>query len=151
MSCKVCHATSANLPHCARGAAVLSSFSHICVCYTPENCLLYLIQEGVGLPCSGLFGNHCWSSCISTLNTIHTPNRIKHFRKKGMDIVEKNRLNFSRSSEKNLSQFSRDLTRTRILADLCYQDNQLPKSTSSLRSELSITLNLVPVYSIPFL
>ena len=35
------------------------------------------------------------------------------------DENEKHRLNFSRSSEKNLSQFSRDLARTRILADLC--------------------------------
>ena len=34
------------------------------------------------------------------------------------DENEKHRLNFSRSSEKNLSQFSRDLARTRILADL---------------------------------
>ena len=36
------------------------------------------------------------------------------------DENEKHRLNFSRSSEKNLSQFSRDLARTRILADLCF-------------------------------
>ena len=34
------------------------------------------------------------------------------------DENEKLKLNFSRSSEKNLSQFSRDLARTRILADL---------------------------------
>ena len=37
------------------------------------------------------------------------------------DENEKHRLNFSRSSEKNLSQFSRDLARTRILADLCLE------------------------------
>ena len=34
------------------------------------------------------------------------------------DENEKHKLNFSRSREKNLSQFSRDLARTRILADL---------------------------------
>ena len=38
------------------------------------------------------------------------------------DENEKHRLNFSRSSEKNLSQFSRDLARTRILADLCLRE-----------------------------
>ena len=39
------------------------------------------------------------------------------------DENEKHRLNFSRSSEKNLSQFSRDLARMRILADLWFATN----------------------------
>ena len=41
------------------------------------------------------------------------------------DENEKHRLNFSRSSEKNLSQFSRDLARTRILADLCCEVREI--------------------------
>ena len=44
------------------------------------------------------------------------------------DENEKHRLNFSRSSEKNLSQFSRDLARTRILADLCFMDINFHKN-----------------------
>ena len=51
-------------------------------------------------------------SCFETRSRLHIV--ILMFR----DENEKHRLNFSRSSEKNLSQFSRDLARTRILADL---------------------------------
>ena len=51
-------------------------------------------------------------SCFETRSRLHIV--ILMFR----DENEKLKLNFSRSSEKNLSQFSRDLARTRILADL---------------------------------
>jgi len=51
-------------------------------------------------------------SCFETRSRLHIV--ILMFREEN----EKHRLNLSRSSEKNLTQFSRDLARTRILSDL---------------------------------
>ena len=57
-------------------------------------------------------------SCFETRSRLHIV--ILMF----WDENEKLKLNFSRSSEKNLSQFSRDLARTRILADLWEEAEQ---------------------------
>ena len=54
-------------------------------------------------------------SCFETRSRLHIV--ILMFR----DENEKHRLNVSRSSDKNVSQFSRDLARTRLLADLCFK------------------------------
>ena len=59
-------------------------------------------------------------SCLETSSRLHIV--ILMFR----DENEKHTLNVSRSSEKNVSQFSRDLARTRILADLWLRH---PKTT----------------------
>jgi len=54
------------------------------------------------------------------------------------DDNEKHRLNFSRSSEKNLSQFSRDLARTRILADLWFKCSEIPFQRQTSPTNISI-------------